>query len=604
MSTAGTTAHAPVPTEGLTSPDRVPVRRALVSVYDKTGLVELATALDGAGVEILSTGSTAAVIAGAGLPVTPVEEVTGFPECLQGRVKTLHPAVHAGILADRRKPDHMDQLAALGVAPIDLVVVNLYPFTDTVASHAPFDACVEQIDIGGPAMVRAAAKNHPAVAVVTDPDRYTQVARAVEDGGFTLAQRRELAAAAFAHTAAYDAAVATWLAQQVEAGEAAEAAGAVEAAGNAPTGAAGAVGAANGAPAAPAGMPRYVGAAYHRLATLRYGENPHQRAAVYTTAPAGPTGVAGARQLSGKAMSFNNYTDTDAAVRAAYDHGETTCVAVVKHANPCGIAVSPTGDVAEAHRKAHACDPVSAYGGVIATNATVTAAMARQVKPVFTEVVAAPAYEPEAVEILATKRNLRVLVVEPPAPGGYDVKQISGGAVIQERDLVDAPGDLPSGWRLVAGEPASPDVIADLVFAWRAVRAVRSNAILLARDGATVGVGMGQVNRVDSCRLAVERANTLGSRSTGDAAAAPAKGAVGGAQASEVLTGAPEERARGAVAASDAFFPFADGLQVLLDAGVRAVVQPGGSIRDSEVIAAARAAGVTMYLTGTRHFSH
>ena len=590
MSTAGTTAHAPVPTEGLTSPDRVPVRRALVSVYDKTGLVELATALDGAGVEILSTGSTAAVIAGAGLPVTPVEEVTGFPECLQGRVKTLHPAVHAGILADRRKPDHMDQLAALGVAPIDLVVVNLYPFTDTVASHAPFDACVEQIDIGGPAMVRAAAKNHPAVAVVTDPDRYTQVARAVEDGGFTLAQRRELAAAAFAHTAAYDAAVATWLAQQVEAGGAAEAAGAVEAA--------------NGAPAAPAGMPRYVGAAYHRLATLRYGENPHQRAAVYTTAPAGPTGVAGARQLSGKAMSFNNYTDTDAAVRAAYDHGETTCVAVVKHANPCGIAVSPTGDVAEAHRKAHACDPVSAYGGVIATNATVTAAMARQVKPVFTEVVAAPAYEPEAVEILATKRNLRVLVVEPPAPGGYDVKQISGGAVIQERDLVDAPGDLPSGWRLVAGEPASPDVIADLVFAWRAVRAVRSNAILLARDGATVGVGMGQVNRVDSCRLAVERANTLGSRSTGDAATAPAKGAVGGAQAGDVLTGAPEERARGAVAASDAFFPFADGLQVLLDAGVRAVVQPGGSIRDSEVIAAARAAGVTMYLTGTRHFSH
>ena len=582
------TAH--VPTEGLVSPDRVPVRRALISVYDKTGLLPLAHALADAGVEIVSTGSTAATIAAAGLAVTPVEEVTGFPECLEGRVKTLHPAVHAGILADRRKPDHMDQLAALGVAPIDLVVVNLYPFTDTVASHAPFDACVEQIDIGGPAMVRAAAKNHPAVAVVTDPDRYTQVVRAVEDSGFTLAQRRELAAAAFAHTAAYDAAVATWLAQQVEAGEAAEAADAVEAA--------------NGAPAAPAGMPRYVGAAYHRLATLRYGENPHQRAAVYTTAPAGPTGVAGARQLSGKAMSFNNYTDTDAAVRAAYDHGETTCVAVVKHANPCGIAVSPTGDVAEAHRKAHACDPVSAYGGVIATNATVTAAMARQVKPVFTEVVAAPAYEPEAVEILATKRNLRVLVVEPPAPGGYDVKQISGGAVIQERDLVDAPGDLPSGWRLVAGEPASPDVIADLVFAWRAVRAVRSNAILLARDGATVGVGMGQVNRVDSCRLAVERANTLGSRSTGDAAAAPAKGAVGGAQASEVLTGVPEERARGAVAASDAFFPFADGLQVLLDAGVRAVVQPGGSIRDSEVIAAARAAGVTMYLTGTRHFSH
>ena len=578
------TAH--VPTEGLVSPDRVPVRRALISVYDKTGLLPLAHALADAGVEIVSTGSTAATIAAAGLAVTPVEEVTGFPECLEGRVKTLHPAVHAGILADRRKPDHLDQLATLGVTPIDLVVVNLYPFTDTVASGAPFDACVEQIDIGGPTMVRAAAKNHPAVAVVTSPDRYEDVAAAVREGGFTLAGRRRLAAEAFAHTAAYDAAVSTWMAAQIEAGDVAHATDSaeVEASGS----------------AAP---PAYVGVGYERLASLRYGENPHQRAAVYRIAGASG-GVASARQLHGKAMSYNNYTDTDAAVRAAYDHGETTCVAVVKHANPCGIAVSPTGDVAEAHRKAHACDPVSAYGGVIATNATVTAAMARQVKPVFTEVVAAPAYEPEAVEILATKRNLRVLVVEPPAPGGYDVKQISGGAVIQERDLVNAPGDLPSGWRLVAGEPASPDVIADLVFAWRAVRAVRSNAILLARDGATVGVGMGQVNRVDSCRLAVERANTLGSRSTGDAAAAPAKGAVGGAQASEVLTGAPEERARGAVAASDAFFPFADGLQVLLDAGVRAVVQPGGSIRDSEVIAAARAAGVTMYLTGTRHFSH
>ena len=577
--TAVPTAH--VPTEGLVSPDVVPVRRALVSVYDKTGLVELASALAAAGVEIVSTGSTAATIAAAGIAVTGVEQVTGFPECLEGRVKTLHPAVHAGILADRRKPDHLAQLDSLGVAPIDLVVVNLYPFTATVASGAPFDACVEQIDIGGPSMVRAAAKNHPGVAILTSPAQYAEAAQAIADGGFTLSQRRRLAAAAYAHTAAYDAAVATWFAQQTEADSA--------------DGAADAEG-----PTAP---PAYVGAAYERLATLRYGENPHQGAAVYT-APGARGGVAAARQLSGKAMSYNNYTDTDAALRAAHDHGDEVCVAIIKHANPCGVAVSPSGDVAEAHRLAHACDPVSAYGGVIATNATVTAAMARQVKPVFTEVVAAPAYEPEAVEILATKRNLRVLVVEPPAPGGYDVKQISGGAVIQERDLVNAPGDLPSGWRLVAGEPASPDVIADLVFAWRAVRAVRSNAILLARDGATVGVGMGQVNRVDSCRLAVERANTLGSRSTGDAAAAPAKGAVGGAQASEVLTGAPEERARGAVAASDAFFPFADGLQVLLDAGVRAVVQPGGSIRDSEVIAAARAAGVTMYLTGTRHFSH
>ena len=581
------TAH--VPTEGLVSPDRVPVRRALVSVYDKTGLVPLAQALADAGVEIVSTGSTAATIAAAGLAVTPVEEVTGFPECLEGRVKTLHPAVHAGILADRRKPDHLDQLGTLDVTPIDLVVVNLYPFSDTVASGAPFDACVEQIDIGGPTMVRAAAKNHPAVAVVTSPDHYSDVTAAVREGGFTLAARRRLAAEAFAHTAAYDAAVSTWLSSQVEA-DAADGAGSSE-------------------PAAP---PAYVGVGYERLASLRYGENPHQRAAVYRTAGASG-GVAGARQLHGKAMSYNNYTDTDAAVRAAYDHGQAVTVAVVKHANPCGIAVSAAGDVAEAHRKAHACDPVSAYGGVIATNATVTAEMARQIKPIFTEVVAAPAFDDEAVEILSTKKNLRLLVVEAPQREGYEIKQVSGGAVIQERDVLSADGDDPATWTLAAGPAADDDLLAELAFAWRSVRAVRSNAVLLAHDGATVGVGMGQVNRVDSCKLAVERANTLGARSTGDAAvngAPKEKGAVGGADASEVLgdssgdAAAAPERARGAVAASDAFFPFADGLQVLIDAGVRAVVQPGGSIRDQEVIDAAQAAGVTMYLTGTRHFAH
>ena len=587
------TAH--VPTEGLVSPDRVPVRRALVSVYDKTGLVPLARALADAGVEIVSTGSTAATIAAAGLAVTPVEEVTGLPECLEGRVKTLHPAVHAGILADRRKPDHLDQLGTLGVAPIDLVVVNLYPFTDTVASGAPFDACVEQIDIGGPAMVRAAAKNHPAVAVVTSPERYDAVAAAVREGGFTLADRRRLAAEAFAHTAAYDAAVSTWLSEQVEA-DAADGAG-------------------SSGPAAP---PAYVGVGYERLASLRYGENPHQRAAVYRTAGASG-GVAGARQLHGKAMSYNNYTDTDAAVRAAYDHGEVVTVAVVKHANPCGIAVSAAGDVAEAHRKAHACDPVSAYGGVIATNATVTVEMALQIKPIFTEVVAAPAFAEEAVEILSAKKNLRLLVVEAPRREGYEIKQVSGGAVIQERDVLSADGDDPATWTLAAGPAADDDLLAELAFAWRSVRAVRSNAVLLAQGGATVGVGMGQVNRVDSCKLAVERANTLGARSTGDAAAdSPQKdraeqvekGTVGGGDAAEVLgdpTGeaaSAPERARGSVAASDAFFPFADGLQVLIDAGVRAVVQPGGSIRDQEVIDAAQAAGVTMYLTGTRHFAH
>ena len=588
------TAH--VPTEGLVSPDRVPVRRALVSVYDKTGLVPLAQALADAGVEIVSTGSTAATIAAAGLAVTPVEEVTGFPECLEGRVKTLHPAVHAGILADRRKPDHLDQLATLGVTPIDLVVVNLYPFSDTVASGAPFDACVEQIDIGGPTMVRAAAKNHPAVAVVTSPDHYDDVTAAVREGGFTLAARRRLAAEAFAHTAAYDAAVSTWLAAQVEADGAANTADAADRTDS----------------GEPAALPAYVGVGYERLAGLRYGENPHQRAAVYRTAGASG-GVAGARQLHGKAMSYNNYTDTDAAVRAAYDHGQAVTVAVVKHANPCGIAVSAAGDVAEAHRKAHACDPVSAYGGVIATNATVTAEMARQIKPIFTEVVAAPAFDEEAVEILSTKKNLRLLVVEAPQREGYEIKQVSGGAVIQERDVLSADGDDPATWTLAAGPVADDALLAELAFAWRSVRAVRSNAVLLAHDGATVGVGMGQVNRVDSCKLAVERANTLGARSTGDAAVngtQKEKGAVGGADASEVLgdssgdSAAAPERARGAVAASDAFFPFADGLQVLIDAGVRAVVQPGGSIRDQEVIDAAQAAGVTMYLTGTRHFAH
>ena len=583
-----------VPTEGLISPERVPVRRALISVYDKTGLTDLAAALVEAGVEILSTGSTAATIAGAGLPVARVEDVTGFPECLEGRVKSLHPAIHAGILADRRKTAHMSRLAELDIAPIDLVVVNLYPFSDTVASGAPFDACIEQIDIGGPAMVRAAAKNHPGVAVVTDPAVYDEAAAAVRSGGFTLAQRRALAARAFAHTAAYDAAVATWLAEQVEQVE------------NDAADSAAGVGASISAP------PAYVGVGYERLASLRYGENPHQAAAVYRI-PGESGGVAGARQLHGKAMSYNNYTDTDAALRAAYDHGDAVTVAVVKHANPCGIAVSAAGDVAEAHRKAHACDPVSAYGGVIATNTVVTAEMARQIKPIFTEVVAAPAFDEEAVEILSTKKNLRLLVVEAPQREGYEIKQVSGGAVIQERDVLSADGDDPATWTLAAGPVADDALLAELAFAWRSVRAVRSNAVLLAHDGATVGVGMGQVNRVDSCKLAVERANTLGARSTGDAAVngtQKEKGAVGGADASEVLgdssgdSAAAPERARGAVAASDAFFPFADGLQVLIDAGVTAVVQPGGSIRDDEVIAAAQAAGVTMYLTGARHFAH
>jgi len=562
--TAIPTAH--VPTEGLVNPDQVPVKRALLSVYDKTNLVELATQLHANGVELISTGSTAATIAAAGIPVTPVEQVTGFPECLEGRVKTLHPKIHAGILADRRKDAHLAQLRELQVAPIDLVVVNLYPFTDTVASGADFDACVEQIDIGGPSMVRAAAKNHPAVAVVVDPARYPEVAQAVSAGGFTLSQRRALAAAAFAHTASYDVAVASWFSQQLE---------------------------------TEAALPEFVGATFTRAHALRYGENPHQSAALYTQGQA--QGIAGAEQLHGKAMSYNNYTDADAAVRAAYDQGEATTVVVVKHANPCGIAVDE--DVAKAHAKAHACDPVSAYGGVIATNATVTAAMASQVKPIFTEVIVAPEYEPQALEILSAKKNLRILRLPKPVRGGYEFKQVTGGLLVQERDNVDAAGDDPAQWQLVAGPSADAETLADLRFAWNAVRSVRSNAVLLAHAGATVGVGMGQVNRVDSCKLAIERANTLGARATGDAAANQANSA-GGADASQILATSAPQRAVGSVAASDAFFPFADGLQLLIDAGVKAVVQPGGSIRDAEVIEAAQAAGVTMYFTGTRHFAH
>lgn len=562
--TAIPTAH--VPTEGLVNPDQVPVKRALLSVYDKTNLVELATQLHANGVELISTGSTAATIAAAGIPVTPVEQVTGFPECLEGRVKTLHPKIHAGILADRRKDAHLAQLRELQVAPIDLVVVNLYPFTDTVASGADFDACVEQIDIGGPSMVRAAAKNHPAVAVVVDPARYPEVAQAVSAGGFTLSQRRALAAAAFAHTASYDVAVASWFSTQLE---------------------------------TEAALPEFVGATFTSAHALRYGENPHQSAALYTQGQA--QGIAGAEQLHGKAMSYNNYTDADAAVRAAYDQGEATTVVVVKHANPCGIAVDE--DVAKAHAKAHACDPVSAYGGVIATNATVTAAMAAQVKPIFTEVIVAPEYEPQALEILSAKKNLRILRLPKPVRGGYEFKQVTGGLLVQERDNVDAAGDDPARWQLVAGPSADAETLADLRFAWNAVRSVRSNAVLLAHAGATVGVGMGQVNRVDSCKLAIERANTLGARATGDAAANQANSA-GGADASQILAASAPQRAVGSVAASDAFFPFADGLQLLIDAGVKAVVQPGGSIRDAEVIEAAQAAGVTMYFTGTRHFAH
>ncbi|MGY1744617.1 bifunctional phosphoribosylaminoimidazolecarboxamide formyltransferase/IMP cyclohydrolase [Blastococcus sp. SYSU D00695] len=516
------------------TPDRVPVRRALLGVYDKSGIEELARGLAEAGVELVSTGATARRIADAGIAVTPVEQVTGFPECLDGRVKTLHPAVHAGILADRRRPEHVSQLAELGIAAFDLVVVNLYPFTETVASGATPDECVEQIDIGGPAMVRAAAKNHPSVAVVVDPARYADVLSAVRAGGFTLPERQRLAAAAFRHTASYDIAVASWMGSVV-------------------------------APDDESPFPAWAGASWERAEVLRYGENPHQQAALYR---GGQPGLAHAEQLHGKQMSYNNYVDTDAAWRAAADHRDP-CVAIIKHANPCGIAVG--ADIAAAHRKAHACDPVSAFGGVIAANREVDLAMAEQVADVFTEVVVAPSFTEDAVQVLTAKKNIRLLRLPTDARGAVESRPISGGVLLQQADRIDAPGDDPTSWTLATGEPLDAAELDNLVFAWRSVRAVKSNAILLAHDKATVGVGMGQVNRVDSARLAVARAG---------------------------------ERAAGSVAASDAFFPFADGLQVLADAGVRAVVQPGGSVRDGEVVAAAAAAGIAMYLTGTRHFAH
>ena len=550
---------------------RVAITRAIISVYDKTGLNKLAATLHQAGVEIVSTGSTAATISAAGVPVTPVEAVTGFPERLGGRVKTLHPKIHAGLLASVNDADHRRQLDELAIAPFQLLVSNLYPFTQTVASGADPEQCVEQIDIGGPAMVRAAAKNHASVAVVTSPDSYDAVAAAMAAGGFTLAERRRLAARAFAHTASYDAAVASWFASAYAPDET----------------------------AALTGWPDLAAGVWERRDVLRYGENPHQRAALYLAAGAGQTGGVGtAELLAGKAMSYNNYIDADAAWRAVGEF-EQACVAIMKHSNPCGIAVA--ADVAAAHRKAHACDPVSAFGGVIAVNRQVTAELAAQIAEIFTEVIVAPGYEPDALEILTRKKNQRLLRCAPPpeassrpsgpaasrpagpeaggrpagaADGGLagaEWRQIGGGLLMQSPDTVREPGDRAAGWRLAAGPAADVAALADLEFAWRACRSVKSNAILLAADLASVGIGMGQVNRVDAARLAVSRAG---------------------------------DRATRAVAASDAYFPFPDGLQVLADAGVRAVAEPGGSVRDGEVIAAADAAGVSLYFTGVRHFWH
>ena len=511
---------------------RKPIRRALVSVYEKNRLLELGKCLHEAGVEILSTGSTAKTLHDAGIAVTEVSSYTGFPEIMGGRVKTLHPRIHSGILADQNNPEHLAAISDLNIEPFDLVVINLYPFASTIASGADFAECIEQIDIGGPSMLRGAAKNHGSVAVVCNESQYDHVIASIKAGGFTDEERKLLALDVFRTTAEYDLTIASWLGSTISFDmESLD----------------------------------WLGLIWKRENSLRYGENPHQKAAIYR---GGPPGIVNAVQSHGKEMSFNNYTDADAAWRASLDHLEP-CVAIIKHANPCGIAIGV--DIAAAYEKAHACDPVSAFGGVVAANRKVSLAMAEQLSQIFTEVIIAPEYEPAALEILMKKPSIRILTCSFSHISPLEIRPVSGGVLVQETDLINAPGDNPKNWKQVTGSPLSQEDMQDLAFAWRSVRAVKSNAILLAKDGASVGIGMGQVNRVDSAKLAVDRAG---------------------------------DRVAGSVAASDAFFPFADGLEILTAAGVKAIVQPGGSVRDEEVIAAATKAGIAMFFTETRHFSH
>ena len=450
---------------------------------------------------------------------------------MDGRVKSLHPRIHAGILADQSNSEHMAAIADLDISPFDLVIINLYPFAQTVASGASFEESIEQIDIGGPSMLRGAAKNHNSVALISDPSQYDQLLRAISEGGFTQSERRQLALEGFRKTAEYDLAIATWLSQS-DSHE----------------------------------LPDWFGRIWSRKNSLRYGENPHQSAAIYAGSD---SGIVNAQQLHGKEMSFNNYTDADAAWRAVRDHRDPA-VAIMKHANPCGIAVCALG-VAVAYQHAHECDPVSAFGGVVAANRKVDLAMAEPLSKVFTEVLIAPDYDQDALELLMKKPSIRILKAEVTPLDTFELRPVSGGVLLQQTDLIDADGDSPAHWKQVCGPQADEQMMRDLEFAWRSVRSVKSNAIILASMTTAVGIGMGQVSRVDSARLAVSRAGA---------------------------------RAQGSVAASDAFFPFADGLQILIDAGITAVVQPGGSVRDEEVIAAAQSAGIVMFFTNTRHFSH
>jgi phosphoribosylaminoimidazolecarboxamide formyltransferase/IMP cyclohydrolase len=528
--------------------DKVKIRRALLSVSDKSGLAELAAALDRHGVELISTGGTARMLREAGLAAKDISEVTGFPEMMDGRVKTLHPKVHGGLLAVRDEPEHAAAMEAHGIAPIDLVVVNLYPFAETVARGAGRDEIIENIDIGGPSMVRSAAKNHAYVAIVTDPADYAALIEALDSGDAktSLDFRKYLAAKAFAATAAYDSAIAQWFAF-ADQGQM---------------------------------FPDALPLALKRGQALRYGENPHQRAALYL--PAGPhsRGIAQAEQVQGKELSYNNYNDADAALElvAEFRDGGPICV-IVKHANPCGVAGG--GSLVEAYEAAFACDSVSAFGGIIAVNRPIDAAAAEAITQIFTEVVIAPDADAAAREIFARKKNLRLLLtgaLPDPARPGLALKSIAGGYLLQSRDNGRiGPDDL----KVVTKRAPTERDLADCLFAWTVAKHVKSNAIVYAKDGATAGIGAGQMNRLESARIAAWKA-----RDAADKA------------------GWPQPRTIGSAVASDAFFPFADGLLAAVEAGATAVIQPGGSIRDDEVVAAADDAGLAMVFTGMRHFRH
>lgn len=501
-----------------------PFKRALISVYDKSGVVELGRRLVQSGCEIVASEGTAKALSDAGILVTRIEEVTGQAEILEGRVKTLHPKIFGAILADVERTSHQQDLNRSGITPIDLVIVNLYPFEERRSSSDLESEIIEEIDIGGVALIRAAAKNFKHVAVISSISQYSHLSTRLETG-FSAAERRELAASAFAMTQRYDAAISHWF------------------------------------------NPAALHLSAEHVQSLRYGENPHQKGELYRFTEA--KGITSARLLHGKAMSFNNYLDADAAFHAVSEHREHA-VAIIKHTNPSGIAVASTA--ALAYRNALRCDPVSAFGGVVASNTSVDATLALEIAKIFTEVVVAPSFEAEALAILRQSANLRILQCdEPTQNSSMEIRSISGGFLTQTSDSYDQQGDDPRNWTLVSGEAASGSMLEDLEFAWRCVRSIRSNAVIIAKEMASVGIGMGQVNRLNSARLAVSAA---------------------------------KHAAINSVAASDAFFPFADGISVLIEAGVRAIVQPGGSKRDDEVVAAAQAAGVTMYFTGVRHFSH